>query len=459
MIPIEPSVHLLRMWAAQPPNYAMLFCEAVDNAFDAAARRIAIQQRNERITFEDDGIGITYKRLPAVFTLGEHAAMTTTRLGTFGIGITTQAIAAGNRLEVETISAEGCYVAGVDWREILKRGKWLIEDPTPRLTIAGRTGTLIVISALRKAKPISAEKLIHELANRFHPALSDGRQIILNGKPIAIIPDPPLIGAIEHEFDFDDDRRAHLRAGILATPSKRNRIHVSYAHRVIMPGETFGCGDYGGLTKMFARLHLTGRSWKLTPYKDEFGDQEQRDELEVQVAEVLKPILEQCQSASFNAKVAGILDRVLARLPPELAPARAQKKKKEPSPSPPKPKKPKRPGQVDEDKSLDKPGPARTPRPKSGPLIIEFDGKDEEDGIAGFSKGPPPRINLPLDNPTIARIIRLPDEVAAEWTLSIVMQTYIHHKRQQADLLNSYGRQVADLLLLNQTVEMPDVAS
>src|SRR5262249_16415062 len=150
-----------------------------------------------------------------------------------------------------------------------------------------------------------------------------GRQIILNGKSIAIIPDPPLVYAIEREFTFEDGRRAHVRAGMLTTPSKRNRVHISYAHRVIMPGEPFACNNYAGIMKLFARLHLFGTGWKLTPYKDEFGDQEQRDELENLVAEALKPILERCQTASFNAKIAGILDRVIAQLPPELAPARA----------------------------------------------------------------------------------------------------------------------------------------
>jgi Histidine kinase-, DNA gyrase B-, and HSP90-like ATPase len=456
---LTPPVHLLRMWMAQRPNYPNLFCEAVDNAFDAGARRISITQRADRITFEDDGAGITLERLPALFIPGQHAGMSTTRLGQFGIGITTQAIAAGSYLEVETISSDGCYTAALDWREMLKGGRWHGADPAPRPFVVGQhTGALIVLSHLKKTTPIATDRIIAELSDRFHPALMDGREIIFNRMRLSALADPQMSDVVQREFTFEDGRRAHLHAGILTSTSKRNRVHISLAHRVIMTSEPFGCGKYGGITKMFARLQLIGSGWKPTPLKDEFADQQQRDELEAEVNVALQPILEKCQAASFDAKIAGIRDRIIARLPPELAPSRPIRKRKRSPGPPPEPPKPKpKPNEVEQEQAEDSfSGPTHTRRSRTGPLKIDFEGKDEEDGIAGYRKGPPPRINLPLDNPTILRLVRCRDEdLASEALLSIILCVYLHH--QNNDLLDTYGRRVANLLLLNQTVQLPRV--
>ena len=376
-IDLTPKINLLRMWMAQKANYATLFCEAVDNAFNAGARRISIVQRADRLSFEDDGSGITRRRLPALFTAGEHCAMPTTRIGQFGIGITTQAMAAANRIEVETVSSEGCFTAAIDWRDLLKGGEWLGDEPTPRPVIVGRhTGTLIVLSELKKIVPLGADKIVAELVDKFHPALKDGRQIVFNGASLPAFPDPAMTDIIDREFVFDGDRRAHLRAGILKAPSKRSRVHIALAHRVIMPNKSFACGKYGGIAKMFARIQLIGDDWKPTPLKDEFEHQEQRDELENEIAEAIRPILEKCHAASFNAKIAGIRERIIARLPPELAPARPKKKQKADESSPIKKRKRKGGNEIDPDKADDESGPAKTKRPRTGPLQIDFEGRE-----------------------------------------------------------------------------------
>src|SRR5215831_11957797 len=244
---ITPRVHLLRTWERQKPNYPLLFCEAVDNAFDASATRIRIIHRSDKIQFEDDGIGIKKEIIPALFTPGRHEPLTSTRLGQFGIGITSQAIAAGRKLEVETISNQGGLSAEAEWAKIIRSGDWRIDDALFIPTVVGQhSGTTLTVSGLRPSRPIPTEKIISELADRFHPALLEGRSIILNGMPIAIVADPRIKDIVEKEFVFDDSRNARLRAGILIDTSKRNRVHVSYHHRVIRPADSFACGEYGG---------------------------------------------------------------------------------------------------------------------------------------------------------------------------------------------------------------------
>lgn len=451
---ITPPVHLLRMWERQKPHYTNLFCEAIDNAFDAAAMRIRITQSQQSIKFEDDGVGIDRGRVSALFAPGEHAALSTTQLGQFGIGITTQAIAAGNRLEVDSVSSKGRLSAEVDWRDIIRRGEWEIDDPVFIPVVVGEhTGTMIRIGGLRPYKAIPADKIVAEIADRFHPALIEGRAIFLNGTTIDPISDPRLTDIVEQEYSFDDGRRARLRAGILVGTSRRNRVHVSYAHRVIMPASPFGCDEYGGIMKMFARLQLSGGGWSITPYKDDLADAKQRNELETVVLEDLRPILEKCQAASFNAKIAGIKDLIVEMLPPHLAPVKPQKTRTKKSGQK---RKEKRSAEIDSEKAKNDDGPARSPRPKSGPLKIDFEGTDAEDGIAGFRRGPPPRINLPPDNPLISALLRARDNrIAATGLLGIVMCVYEHHRREGQLPIEHFGRQVADLLTLNADIELP----
>src|SRR6187399_3253532 len=84
-----------------------LCSEAADNSLDALAHEIEITIDQTEIKFTDDGIGVLLKNIPALFTLGEHVQLTTTKLGRFGVGITAQAINAADIMEMRSISADG----------------------------------------------------------------------------------------------------------------------------------------------------------------------------------------------------------------------------------------------------------------------------------------------------------------------------------------------------------------
>ena len=111
MMDISPRPRFLYSVRAERGDVVRLCSEAVDNSFDAGARNVVIAISRQEISFVDDGIGVALKNFPALFTLGDHAQLTSTKLGRFGVGITSQAINVANEMSVRSISADGRYSA------------------------------------------------------------------------------------------------------------------------------------------------------------------------------------------------------------------------------------------------------------------------------------------------------------------------------------------------------------
>jgi histidine kinase/DNA gyrase B/HSP90-like ATPase len=448
-VKFPPKVSYLKSLRGDRVRYPVLVGEAIDNAFDANARHISIELGDNLVRFQDDGIGITRNRIESLFSLGDHGMMTSTQLGRFGIGIKTQAINAGDIFTVKSTSVDGCFWVQVNWRKVLASGEWEADDPTwLPFSVGSPTGTIIELSALRTPQKYTVEQIIEEMAQRFYPALIDGKTIKVNEKSIPVLADPKMTDVIEKIITLSKNRRAHLRAGILTEKSKLNRVHVSFRHRVIMPASSVGCGDYGGLTKMFARLQLAG-VWHLGKYKDDLTDEDERDELETAVGEALEPILEKCNSASMDARIAALGELIHERLAPEIAAARPVRKQKTVESGE---KRKRRPGIVDEPSHES--GPAKTKRPQQGKLLITFEGKNEEDGIGSYQPGRTNRINLSADNPNIANFVHYRDQtLAADALVLIAFAIYEQGKQERAPELplKSFGQRIADLLELNAT--------
>jgi hypothetical protein len=125
-VDITPHVNLLKSLRGERVDYRLLIGEGIDNAFDAGASRIDININPEQISFQDDGSGIVRERLPSLFSLGEHGALSTTQLGRFGVGIKTQAVNSGDVFKVLSISKDGCFSTQVNWPQLLKSGRWQI---------------------------------------------------------------------------------------------------------------------------------------------------------------------------------------------------------------------------------------------------------------------------------------------------------------------------------------------
>lgn len=456
---ITPHVNLLKSLRSERINYGLLIGEAIDNAFDAGATDVAVCIRDDEITFTDNGSGITANRISALFSLGEHGPMSTTQLGRFGIGIKNHAVNAGNIFQIDSISKDGHVRAEVNWHKILKGGHWAIDDPRwLPVEVGAAKGTTITIADLRKAPQITLEKLSANIAQQFYPALSDGKKVRLNGMEVEALNDPKMTDIVEGHFDLSDGRSAQLRAGILINqPSKLKRVHVSYRHRVIMSGSSLGCSNYGGLNKMFARVRLGG-PWHLAKYKDDLTDEEEREELEEVIGDALKPILEKCSSASLEARVNEISNRINDLVPPNLAAARPRHQKEDKQRKSAQ-KKRQRSGFVAPEKS-DPPGPARTKKTPQNRLLITFDGMAEEDGIGSFQPGRPHRVNLSRDDPYVARLLEHRDQEIASHSLYVLAIVIFEEGRQSnpqlelPNLFGTFGQRIAKLMSLQESEDL-----
>jgi hypothetical protein len=452
---ITPNVNLLKSLRGVRIRYVQLVGEGIDNALDAGADRISVNFAEDEIEFGDNGCGFTRDRMPALFSLGEHGEMSTTQLGRFGIGIKSHAVNAGNLLRVNSVSKDGRVEAEADWLAILRTGQWKVDDPIwSPVAVGTPTGTNITIAGRRTGPAIKAETIAADIARRFYPAIANGCTIEINGSVVEELSEPQMTDIVERHIGLSDDRRAHIRAGILVGDSKLRKVHVSYRHRVIMPESSVGCGSYGGLNRMFARVQLSGR-WHLAQYKDDLPDEEERSELEEAVLEALSPILEKCNSASLSARVNELSDIINDRIPSELATARPRRQKDK-SETKPRPKKATRPGHVAPEKAdAAANGPAQTKRRPQGRLLITFDGIAEEDGIGSFQSGHHVnRVNLSKDDPYIARLVEHRDQdLAAESLLVLALAIFEEGRATEQRDLWRFGLRVAKHLSIQSGVE------
>ena len=176
MMDITPKVNLLRSFRGTRVSYPHLIGEGVDNAFDAGATRVDVTITEQSVTITDNGLGIDRERIASIVCVGDHMQMSTTRLGRFGIGIKAQAVNAGDKLTVSTVSKDGKGMLDADWRRILSSGEWKIPLPVWRPVIVGTpTGTRLEISALRNPPGRGiAGTVLEQLAAWFYPAIADG---------------------------------------------------------------------------------------------------------------------------------------------------------------------------------------------------------------------------------------------------------------------------------------------
>lgn len=465
-----PKASLLNAFRAERVNHALVIGEAIDNSFDAGARNIAIIYDAQRIAFKDDGVGLDERRLDALYTLGGHAEMATTALGMYGIGIKIQAVNAGDRLKIEsTALIDGIarsFIVEIDWRK-LEKTDWDYPDPywTPTL-IGAATGTKIEITHLRPARRQSNSQIIDDIAKRFQPAIASGARILFNDIWVPLLDEPNLSSRVECHLTFGE-RRAHVVAGILHEPSKLWGTNVGFQHRMVLMNDTLGTDGYGGITKMFARVTLSGpddktRNWHLNKFKDGLANQTEFDELEAALGEILAPILQQCETQAFDARIDGIEEWINANLPPDKIAARPKRKKPRvaslelPEP-PPGVKKP--PREIPPDNADIGKGPTQSRATQKDKLRVEFVDALEDHAIALFKAGRPDRVLLARDNPTIATLLHYRDEKFARAILRDFALVFYAEATYKPDMFQPFGSFVAQLLAMNIVIEPRERAS
>lgn len=408
---ISPKANLIKSYRAEALRYDWLIGEAIDNAFDANAKSIAVTVDDEKVTFVDDGDGITQDKIEPVFTLGYHKPVRTGGLGRFGIGIKVQAVNAGDILRVVSTSRDGRITAQVNWHNLLKNDAWRMPRPRVEPVLVGSpTGTTITITDLRKPPPIKLDKMMAEISERFFPALRDGKSITINGQRLEVMPEPQMTDIVERDFDFPELRlSARFKVGLLKERSSLCGINISWSHRTIEVRSRRGCRHYSGYQRIFGRLELYG-NWRLARFKDEMTDQTEIDVLDDALFEVLEPLLEKVSSETMDARLDEIMRLINEGLPDAMAARPKHTKDREEKKDTPK-KRQNKSGLVDAEKAEVGKAPARLKQPSSK-LIITWDGRAEDDGIGRYFPGEgkqPHAVGLSKDDPTIEKLRNLSD--------------------------------------------------
>lgn len=465
---ITPPTNLLKAYRlGVKVDYLTLIGEAVDNSLDANARNIRIDFKNDEVTIQDDGSGIARMNVTALGTLGFHQPQETTKLGRYGIGIKSQALAAGDILNIWSITSQEAFSIRLNWPKIERSGEWQIPKVTPEPhDINEPTGTRLRISRLRKAVPTSFAKIEDFIQAAFHPALESGRSIRLNGHDIRALPEPAMRDVIDQTISLSDGRSAHVRAGILLKPGKPNQVHVGYEHRIIMPGCGYGCAEFGNMPNMLARVQLSG-SWGLATYKNELTDEEQDEELRQALYDCLLPLLRQAEQEQNDMATDQIEQKLNNLLPPELQGARPDHtKKKGAEIINLEKRREKQRGKVDPNKSSErKSGPAKALRRPKNLITINFRGNDADHGVGIVDLyNRPHSIMLAKDNPTIAELKLAartnPAMLRAIYAIAICLyvqgQAAARAQTGQTEMGGLFGKDVASLLAM-QSIPLPDV--
>ena len=433
-----PKTNLLYAFRAERPSYPLLCAEAIDNALDADASAVMIELDQDGIVISDNGMGLTADRLEAFVTLGLHGHMTSTRLGMFGVGLKMQSLKAVRKVNIESNSKDGHLEWEFNWDHVERAGTWDFPDPFWRkCRTKEMSGTAIWLSDYRAQPPRGRDidKIATELQKWFYPALMDGARLTLNSQTLQAAPEPQLTDRLTGQIELEPGKGARYIAGLLAEIGPWHRVHVAYAHRVILPESTFGCGAYGGTRRFFARVTLFG-PWQLSRFKDEIVDVD-ADALAEALESAWRALLEQCEAKQLDLTVNEVTRELNAMLPPELVCARPpHKKSPDASNSTPSPRPRHRHGQTREGNPS---GPARRLQPPINQLKIELeDGLHAECGYGKFQEGKPARILLAKDNPHIALWLSARDRAMGLAALySIASSLYIEYRQhRQVEMFN-----------------------
>jgi hypothetical protein len=208
-------------------------------------------------------------------------------------------------------------------------------------------------------------------------------------------------------------------------PGRIHHVDVSYKHRVIEKESTFGCDDYSGLSRLFARVELSG-PWVLSRFKDELLDAD-RENLESAVLEILTPILEKCHSAQLDLNVDQMTGLLNDMLPLELQNTRP--KRTAPS-RPSQTSRRRRPHGETRDAPPAPNGPTRQLQSPQRKLLIAFEDRlSDEYGYGQVKGGKPDRIELARDNPDIQRWLSFRDKDEGKRALyAVAIALYEHFK-------------------------------
>jgi len=287
--------------------------ELLDNSFDAGANRISIDWdvKSRCLTITDDGVGCKEPGVMAKLGGSFRQAKTGIALGRYGIGLKEASVWLCDRMTITSAHEGGGWRIVVDWKNIQETGVW--EVAVDRSGEFKNRGVCIELDAIRAGtKPVSPETKV-SLSETFRPAILSGRQIIVDGKPIAA-PDLPLLkDQVDEDLCFEG-KSYNVKYGIKSSTCNAYGWTIAYGHRVLVPNYTkAGFGEYSP-TRFFGYITLydTGENkWSLNRFKDGFDG---IDALLESLAPSIEQILKDSEAEGMDLEIQSAVGQVTEEL-------------------------------------------------------------------------------------------------------------------------------------------------
>lgn len=295
-----PRARSLKAEHRKDVGWAKALRELIDNSLDAGASEVEIEIDTQRQFFaiRDNGRGC--ENLERILALGERMDHEETESGFHGVGGKMALLYFWGVTQITSVcdGIKRCTV--VDWEQVHRDncadGQVAIE-PTDQ-----NNGTEIICESIQR-KQLQAARLIESLTNDFWPAVQCGKRISLRiGSFEQVIDDEREPEWSKDPLDIEGEvhgLRFRVVAGLVNGNNPDAGFTLVKAHRIVKRGFNDACGDYN-VSAFHGRVFLLDREWELTTTKDGIANEDIRDDLSAQLAEICSELLRQGDSVSTD---------------------------------------------------------------------------------------------------------------------------------------------------------------
>lgn len=310
VIDCSPDTSIIASYR-QNPNLSCwkAVAEIVDNSLDAGAKRVEIEwdKANKILLITDNGFGCKDPEVMAKLGGSFRQASSGVILGRYGIGLKEASVWLCDRMIVTSCSDAGGWKIEVDWKKIEQTKKWSV--PVHRSDAVKGKGVAIEMQGVKPKIDPTSPNNIQMLSEIFRPAILSGRQIVIQGEPIAA-PDLPLL---KQQYDEDgafDGRSYNAKYGIKASTLPAYGWTIAYGHRILTTNYTkAGFGEYSP-TRFYGYITLYDteeNKWSLNRFKDGFDG---IDALLDSLTPCIQPLLEKAEAEGMDLEIKSAIGQV-----------------------------------------------------------------------------------------------------------------------------------------------------
>lgn len=328
MIDLTPKPHVLLSWMNTPMPWWQALAELIDNAFEAGATRVEIQQDKRILRVIDDGRGVP--DITACFRLGDHRENDPDGIGQYGIGVKSVWTSMASMMRVSTVRNGIRTVAEADCMAMARSGLSSLEMADPiSIPTNDPSGTVIELH-LREGKNMPSDDAIGSVRWAFTPALRTGLQIVhvkkgrgYGREPMAAMTLPTLDDVVDSEFEIDG-KSVRIHIGIIVEGQKmvKGPLWLIRKHRII-DGTSIGIADRYSARRIGGEIHI-GKEWNLSKHKDALT--ENSDRLSEAIYVRIRHILEKADALADTFESAALRNEIQAMLDQSISTAQERRK-------------------------------------------------------------------------------------------------------------------------------------